>query len=266
MNEIIPFHYDSKEVRVIRDDEGNPWWVAKDVCEVLEFGNPRQAVATHLDEDEKAVHSMDTPGGTQNLTIINESGLYALILRSSKQEARKFRKWVTSEVLPAIRKTGKYEAPVEKKPDFEVPKKITFAMLAREKRGAFLLAKSYGLDDNQANLSSTMAIKAAYGPDCMKLWGITHLIADSQEQHLTPSDIGKLVGDVSAQKVNIVLENLGFQAAFYDHKNRKKWEATEAGVPFSIRKDTNKKHKDGTPVTQLFWKTSILDHVKRVFV
>jgi prophage antirepressor-like protein len=67
-----------------------------------------------LDEDEKGVHSMDTPGGRQNLTIVSESGLYSLILRSRKAEAKQFKRWITREVLPSIRKTGSYSAPVSK--------------------------------------------------------------------------------------------------------------------------------------------------------
>lgn len=78
-----------------------------DVCKVLEINNPRN-VSSRLDQDEKGVRQMDTLGGNQKVTIINESGLYAVILRSDKPQAKPFRKWVTSEVLPAIRKTGGY--------------------------------------------------------------------------------------------------------------------------------------------------------------
>lgn len=90
---------------VIRN--GNPWFVAKDVCDILELGNSRSSLAL-LDEDEKDVHSMDTPGGKQEMTIISEPGLYSLILRSRKPEAKAFKRWVTHEVIPSIRKTGGY--------------------------------------------------------------------------------------------------------------------------------------------------------------
>lgn len=82
-----------------------PWFVAKDVCDILELGNPRSSLAL-LDEDEKDVHSMDTLGGKQEMTIISEPGLYSLILRSRKSEAKAFKRWVTHEVIPSIRKTG----------------------------------------------------------------------------------------------------------------------------------------------------------------
>ena len=109
MNEILVFHYKSSEVRTV-ELNGEPWFVLKDVCAVLGIGNSRM-VADRLDEDEKGVSQIDTPGGLQNVSIISESGLYNVILRSDKPEAKPFRKWVTSEVLPSIRKTGSYTMP-----------------------------------------------------------------------------------------------------------------------------------------------------------
>lgn len=94
------------KIRVV-EHEGQPWFVAKDVCEILELGNPRSSLAL-LDDDEKDIHSMDTPGGKQGMTIVSESGLYSLILRSRKPEAKAFKRWVTHEVIPSIRKTGGY--------------------------------------------------------------------------------------------------------------------------------------------------------------
>ena len=107
----VVFNFNSHEVRTILHD-GEPWFVAMDVCSALGYRNVSQTVGDHLDDDEKGVSTGYTPGGQQALTIISESGLYALVLRSRKPEARKFANWVTSEVLPAIRKTGSY-APAE---------------------------------------------------------------------------------------------------------------------------------------------------------
>ena len=101
------FNFGDHEVRTVIK-EGEPWFVAKDVCSVLELTNNREAIS-RLDEDEKGVNTVYTLGGNQNLTTINESGLYSLILTSRKPEAKAFKKWVTSEVLPSIRKQGKYE-------------------------------------------------------------------------------------------------------------------------------------------------------------
>lgn len=89
---------------------GDPWFVAADVCQALEVRNPRQAIS-RLDEEEKGVISNDTLGGAQRTNVVSESGLYTLIMGSRKQEARVFQRWVTRDVLPSIRRTGRYEAP-----------------------------------------------------------------------------------------------------------------------------------------------------------
>ena len=87
------------------DDE--PWFVAADVCKALELGNPSMTVE-RLDADEKGISSIDTLGGKQRMAIINEPGLYSVILRSRKPEAKAFKRWITHEVIPAIRKHGGY--------------------------------------------------------------------------------------------------------------------------------------------------------------
>ena len=110
MNEIQIFNYQNKQVRTVEKD-GEPWWVLKDVCEVLELSTPAR-VSERLDWDEVSLtHIIDSIGRRQETTIINESGLYNVILRSDKPQAKPFRKWVTSEVLPAIRKHGGYLTP-----------------------------------------------------------------------------------------------------------------------------------------------------------
>jgi prophage antirepressor-like protein len=109
MSTLVTFNFVSQHVRIVMCGD-EPWFVAADVCDALTISNSRMAL-DRLDDDEKGVSSIDTPGGNQELSIINESGLYSLILTSRKPEAKKFKKWVTSEVLPALRKTGHYEIP-----------------------------------------------------------------------------------------------------------------------------------------------------------
>ena len=110
--QITPFNFNSHAVRVIQRD-GSPWFVAADVCAALGYLNTSKALGDHLDADERNSALVPTPNAPLGVptNVISESGLYALVLRSRKPEARKFAKWVTSEVLPAIRKTGRYEAP-----------------------------------------------------------------------------------------------------------------------------------------------------------
>ena len=109
MNDMQIFTYNSTEVRTV-EMNGEPWFVLKDVCAVLDLGTTAK-VAERLDADEKGMNQIHTHGGLQNVTVINESGLYNVILRSDKPEAKSFRKWVTSEVLPSIRKHGAYMTP-----------------------------------------------------------------------------------------------------------------------------------------------------------
>lgn len=111
MNELQSFTYQTNEVRTVQRN-GEPWFVLRDVCEVLCIGSPHK-VYERLDEDEKGRSQIPTPGGLQEMSVINESGLYAVILRSDKPEAKPFRKWVTTEVLPSIRKNGGYIAQQE---------------------------------------------------------------------------------------------------------------------------------------------------------
>lgn len=88
--------------------DGEPWFVGKDVAEALGYAEPRSAVSKKVEEVDRGVAEMETPSGKQNMTIINESGLYALIFGSKLESAKRFKHWVTSEVLPAIRKHGAY--------------------------------------------------------------------------------------------------------------------------------------------------------------
>ena len=108
MNEIVKV-YKSSPVRIV-EKGGEPWFVARDVCKVLEITKVDSAIR-NLDADEKGAHTVSTPGGNQEMTIVSEAGLYSLILRSRKPEAKAFKRWVTHEVLPSIRKTGAYLSP-----------------------------------------------------------------------------------------------------------------------------------------------------------
>lgn len=107
--DIVPFSFEGHQIRVIQRD-GQPWFVAADVCAILEIANHRDTVA-RLDDDERASVTTTTAGGEQVVTAVNESGCYRIVFRSRKQSARRFTKWITSEVIPSIRRTGAYGAP-----------------------------------------------------------------------------------------------------------------------------------------------------------
>lgn len=111
MNNLIVFNFESNEVRAF-DISGEVWLVASDVASALEYRTASD-ITRNLDDDEKGTQIVRTLGGNQNLSVINESGLYAAVLKSRKPEAKRFKKWVTSEVIPSIRKTGSYTTPTQ---------------------------------------------------------------------------------------------------------------------------------------------------------
>jgi len=134
--EFTIFRFGGKEIRVI-DKDGDPWFVAKDVCGALELTNSRKAL-TSLDDDEKGVTSTYTPGGNQEVAVVSESGMYTLVLRcrdavNEGTVPHKFRKWVTAEVIPAIRKTGEYVKGAKTTVDQRTPLRDAVNMLVGKK-------------------------------------------------------------------------------------------------------------------------------------
>lgn len=120
---VSPFNFGTHAVRVVMQD-GEPWFVAKDVCEALGYRDAEKGTR-NLGTHQKGTRNVSTPGGEQRISVINESGLYRLVLRSRKPEAEKFSDWVTGEVLPAIRKTGQYRQP-EQQPLPAIESKTVF--------------------------------------------------------------------------------------------------------------------------------------------
>lgn len=143
MNNIQIFNFKNNEFGLIRTLtlKGEPWFVGRDVAESLGYAEPRSAISKKVDAEDKGVAEMETPSGKQKVTIINESGLYSLIFGSKLESAKRFKRWVTSEVLPSIRKTGGYQKP---------------ATIAEQ---IGLLATGYGdHEDRIKNLESNMVI------------------------------------------------------------------------------------------------------------
>lgn len=191
------FSFQEKQVRVVVKD-GEPWFVAKDVCTILEIANSRDAVS-RLDEDEKdAVGLTDTIGRQQTMTVVSESGLYGLVMNSRKAEAKDFQRWVRKEVIPSIRKHGAYMTPetIEKTlsdPDFI----IGLATRLKEEQQARIAAETKALVLEQR--------VAEYEPK------ITYLdqILQSKDT-VTITQIAKDYG-MSGQKLNQILNEEGVQ-------------------------------------------------------
>ncbi|HDR0257707.1 TPA: ORF6C domain-containing protein, partial [Staphylococcus aureus] len=110
MQALQTFNFEELPVRTLEVD-GEPYFIGKDVADVLGYTNSRKALSDHVDEEDKLTSRIVTAGQNRNVTIINESGLYSLIFSSKLENAKRFKRWVTSEVLPTLRKTGAYQIP-----------------------------------------------------------------------------------------------------------------------------------------------------------
>jgi anti-repressor protein len=149
-NQLQIFNFETKEVRTVLID-GEPWWVAKDICEILEYKDITNAIKLHCKGVAK-YHPLQTTGGMQNIRIINEPDLYRIIARSNLPEAEKFEKWIFEEILPSIRKTGQYKIG-----DFQIPKTYSEALrLAADQADQIeiMKPKAIGYDTFISNKSS----------------------------------------------------------------------------------------------------------------
>lgn len=159
MGHLQVFKYENNDVRTV-EMNGEPWFVGKDVAAALGYGKGKSlanAVTNHVDSEDKGVTELMTPGGKQNVTIINESGLYSLILSSKLPTAKQFKRWVTAEVLPAIRKNGGYIANQETMTDAELMSQALLVaqktLEARTKRLEELAAANKQLESENAEMS-----------------------------------------------------------------------------------------------------------------
>lgn len=131
MKDLQLFNFEGQQVRTLSTNY-ETWFVGKDVAEILGYKKARNAIAQHVDdEDKKEAPIQGTPGGTQSMTIINESGLYSLILSSKMPNAKRFKHWVTSEVLPSIRKTGSYQVPQTPEEQLKLTMQVTTRLVGR---------------------------------------------------------------------------------------------------------------------------------------
>ena len=237
-NALQVFNYKGREVRTTEID-GETWLVAKGVCDILEIQRTNDATEG-LNDDEKGTANIRTPGGMQNMTVINEAGLYKLTFKSRKYEAKNFTRWVTHEVLPAIRKTGSYGV---LKGNPELPNGVL--------EGARLIFETAGIKDNQLALAMDRVYRSYTGRSALQA-GEVALTVPTKKQILTPTEIGTHFG-LKAQRVNEILAGAGYQ-----HKINGKWEALPPGEPYAVMQDVAKNHKHGTPIRQLKWDSSIL--------
>lgn len=248
--QLIPFQYGEQAVRVVTDAQGLPWFNASDVCSVVGFGNARQALDSHVDAEDVQKLDTLTPGGRQRNNYINESGLYALILGSTKDEAKRFKRWVTSEVLPAIRKTGSYGLPTVTALPSGKHDEVAALLLIGE-----AVAKVPGVKPGMAMAATLTCIESNTGLAVAALRKALPA-ANEPASSLNATALGKLLG-LSARKVNLRLEAAGLQL----RNERDEWELTEAGqawgeaLPFS---------RNGHSGYQILWQPAVADMVREV--
>ncbi|MBW4675923.1 MAG: hypothetical protein KME52_18450 [Desmonostoc geniculatum HA4340-LM1] len=252
MSNLTIFQFESQEVRFVGTAD-SPWWVAADVCAAVDVKNPSQAIE-RLDDDERAMFNIGRQGETW---CINESGLYSLILTSRKTQAKRFKKWVTSVVLPSIRKTGIYELPQTLEPQ-ALP-----TPTAQEISELFdLTLGGAGLDPRLIAGVKLNAI-ASYNPALLEAAEIAKsaLSIPVDEHLLRPTLLGEKLASLTGEKwsairVNKVLVDLGFQVPNPD-KNPSYLPTEKGKLHSQIVLDTAK-GRDKT-VQSLQWHLSILE-------
>lgn len=207
MNDLTVFNNERfGKIRTVVLD-GVIWFVGKDIAEALGYSNPRKALADHVEEEDKGVTKCYTPGGAQEMTITNESGVYSLIFASKLPDAKEFKHWVTSEILPSIRTTGSYSTGVQ----IDAAKQQRAeAMLnnSRARVASLWLKISDMTTPEYRQVCSSYASAALCGKEVIPL-------PTAVSEHLyTAEEIGKELG-LSANKVGRLANELGLKTAQY---------------------------------------------------
>lgn len=252
MSAIIPFQFDTHAVRVQLDDAGLPWFNANDICDALEMGNPSQVIKSHVDTDDlQKMEVIDKLGRTQLANHVNESGLYALILGSTKDAAKRFKRWVTSEVLPAIRKTGSYTVtgplPALPAPTHDRVAAILLigeavAKVPGVKTGIAMAATLTCIQENTGLVMEVLrrALPASNEPICA----------------LNATQLGKLLNR-SAKATNQLLAAHRLQL----RNDRDEWELTEAGEAWA---EAMPYSRNGHSGYQILWNAAVAELLKEV--
>lgn len=198
---------DFGEVRTL-EINGEPWFVGKDVAQALGYKETAKAVRERVEDEDKGVSVLDTPGGKQETTIINESGLYSLIMSSKMEKAKEFKRWVTSEVLPSIRKTGSYTVnAVQKKDDRELDAMLMDAnarlLEAKAKQAAILLEFAKLNPSPEANQALVACASEL-------MTGVKALPLPEVDKTYSASEVGEMFG-VSANKIGRIANSEGLK-------------------------------------------------------
>ena len=259
---------------------------ATNVCEILEYKGPASDHLRRLDDDEKTLlkreeyeqnYDLDsesrskTRGGAQSKWFVTEPGLYALTLGSEKPQAKVFKRWITHEVIPALRRTGSYTmhlsgatqaVPSDLSPLVQMAmalKVLPMSIVKQEMDACKAIFQDFtDITGNHLLLAANNLFKQTYQIDMLKTADVT-LPSRVQKRCLCPTDLGLPLG-LSAIKMNSILEMAGLQTSGQDHHGHKVWEVTPEGEPYCEYVDTGKAHSNGAPIQQIKWYASVLEH------
>lgn len=248
-NELIPFDFEGRPVRVVTDAQGEPWFVAADVAQSLDY-RMASDMTRSLDDDEKGTQIVRTPSGDQEMLVINESGLYSAILKSRKPEAKRFKRWVTQEVLPAIRKTGRYA--LSGTPALPAPTqdRVCSILLIGE-----AVAKVPGVKPGIAMAATLTCIHENTG---LAVETLRRALPAANEAicSLNATQLGKLLG-LSAKATNQRLAQHGLQF----RNERDEWELTESGEAWA---EAMPYSRNGHSGYQILWNPAVAEQLKEV--
>ncbi|QCG98972.1 hypothetical protein E6C67_26650 [Azospirillum sp. TSA2s] len=274
---IIPFDFEGTAVRAIGRD-GEPWFILADICRVLEIGNPSQA-ATRLDDDEKTTltnNEGQASYGPQSFTIVNESGLWSLVLTSRKAAAKRFKKWLTADVIPTIRKTGSYSVAAPQPAKKPSRPRLTGPVL-RELTGfpERLRAEFPSMSEAERLAAFNRFSASLLGepllperrPDVFPIDVdvLPALPAPSHPEFVSASEIGVVIGvrlgmvKLSGAAVNKLLVQQGFQMT--GPTKTTKWVPTAKGEPFAHWETAEKAGERGGTANWLRWRYGIVDEL-----
>lgn len=247
MNHITPFQFENSSIRVVIDENGEPLFVGKDICDALGYADHTNALKQHCKGVVKR-HPLSTPGGVQELRGISEPDVMRLMTNSTLPAAEAFERLVFEEILPTIRKTGSYTAPNKQ------PERSSSAIApAKEFRAMFGIARLVGMDKNAAAISANQAVTKLTGTNVLQLLGQQHLAADNQAaMYFTPTELGERM-NISGRKFNMLLAEAGLQAKKGEH-----WAPLPSAEGFCRILDTGKRHGDGTMIQQIKWADNVL--------
>lgn len=225
MNQVIPFAFDGKEIRVIRDENGEPLFVGKDICEALGYTNPNKAMGDHCKGVTKRYPIQDALGRTQQVRVLTEGDMYRLMTKSKLEGAERFEALVFDEILPTIRKTGRYEA------QQPAPQKQQSDLTPLRQQRAISLAIDNG-DKIRARLPKLgdVAMQSIYAGLVNTAAGSSILpLAVLEEKHKSATEIGNILG-VNRNVIGRIANQNNMKTAEYGH-----WELGEAEFNSSQR-------------------------------